>query len=149
MRVDVLVLCETWFTADNVIDIPGYTCVHCCRVNRVGGGVSIYVINDLKCLVKEVCNHSDNIVEILWVKLTSVCDGALYTYAVYRPPSHENIPEFNAFMENVLQEHRPSDQVVVCGDVNIDTLDPDNAGNLFIELMHSFSFFPCISLPTM
>ena len=78
-----------------------------------------------------------------------MCDGALYTYAVYRPPSHENIPEFNAFMENVLQEHRPSDQVVVCGDVNIDTLDPDNAGNLFIELMHSFSFFPCISLPTM
>ena len=69
--------------------------------------------------MKEVCSHSDNIVEILCVNLTSECNGA-----VYRPPSHENIPEFNAFMENVLQEHRPSDQVVVCGDVNIDTLDP-------------------------
>ena len=75
--VDVLVLCETWFTAGNVIDIPGYTCVHCCRVNRVGGGVSIYVVNDLKCLVKEVCNHSDNIVEIPGVKLTSECNGTI------------------------------------------------------------------------
>ena len=51
VRVDVLLLSETWFTADNVIDIPGYTCVHCYRVNRVGGGVFIYVVNDLKCLL--------------------------------------------------------------------------------------------------
>ena len=46
----------------------------------------------------------------------------------------------------MLQERRPSNQIVVCGDVSIDTLDPDNAGSHFIELMHSFSFFPCISL---
>ena len=48
-EVDVIVLSETWFNAENVSDMLGYKSFHSYRPDRRGGGVSIFVKSTLEC----------------------------------------------------------------------------------------------------
>ena len=46
---DVIILTEMWTTGENFAEIEGYTGFHCNRqIERRGGGVSVFVKNDLK-----------------------------------------------------------------------------------------------------
>ena len=49
-NVDVLILTETWFSADTVQCLDGFQGHHCFRNDRIGGGVSIYVNKKYKSL---------------------------------------------------------------------------------------------------
>jgi hypothetical protein len=68
--------------------------------------------------------------------------------AIYRPPAKRNIPEFTAQLDAMLSRLSDNELVFVCGDINIDMINPDNNENNFIETMRSNSFLPLISRPT-
>ena len=42
---DIIVLSETWFSANTRHDIQGYTGFHTYRADKTGGGVSVFIRN--------------------------------------------------------------------------------------------------------
>ena len=85
---DIVLLCETWLkngTKDN-IHIPGYKCYHKQRIDRLGGGVSILVKQQLRSrectdLVIPTIHLEYNVVEL---KTNS---NNVLLVSGYRPPN--------------------------------------------------------------
>ena len=147
-QMDVIILTETWFSRDYIDSIAGYDAFHCYRDDRCGGGVSIFVNLKLNCKKVQTMVKSNEAIELLIVNLLSQCNATLNIVGVYRPPSHSLIGEFNREMELVTHGIGGSENYIICGDFNIDLFEPTAAGKIFIDLMRSSSFYPCISLPT-
>ena len=145
--VDVLILTETWFSPCLTGSIDGYIEFHSFRDNRVGGGVSIYVRSDLdaKCNFRKA-NVTD-FVEHCLVDIFFSCGFAISFLSIYRPPN----PDIASFCDELLpllEEIKSSDITFICGDLNIDLLNPQNSETDFIHLLNSFTFSPLVNLPT-
>ena len=80
------------------------------------------------------------------VTLLSEHSGKFNVICAYRPPARDKIADFNIELEVLLQSIRSSNNIL-CRDLNIDLFDLTAAGNQFVDMMKSFSYFSCISLP--
>ena len=67
--------------------------------------------------------------------------GVFYNVVgIYRPPS-ESKNEFNNILQNeILAKFNPSSQVFICGDMNIDLLNPTGHDNDYIDLFRSYAY---------
>lgn len=72
---------------------------------------------------------------------------SLKIIAIYRPPSG-SVEMFNECITNTFFEHSNGREMLICGDLNLDLLSPDNDGHDTFANLYSFNFFPLISLPT-
>ena len=64
------VISETWFKVrhtDSILLLPGYNLFRRDRKRRRGGGVAIYITDDVKSELYKPSNDDDRI-ELLWVK---------------------------------------------------------------------------------
>ena len=143
----IFVLCETWFSEDNCMDIPGYTAFHSIRSGRRSGGVSIYVQDFLSCtLIKDLSYVNSNI-EICTISV-AFKNITYYIIGIYRPQS-DPISNFVSVLEPILNHPILNNKnCIILGDLNIDLLSDSNPCNIFISLMQSFRFLPCISKAT-
>ena len=86
-KANVALVTETWFNSkvtDNCVSIDSYDLYHKDRSKRKGGGVCVYVSNNVQCSVMPYYNSSD-CVEALWL----VCVFSNVTYCIvclYHPP---------------------------------------------------------------
>lgn len=90
---DFIGIAETWLCSshDWAVNIPGYALFRRDRVLRKGGGVCIYVRNNIKVRVKEdLADGECNGAEVLWVELytgthnTKVIVGVCYPLELMR-----------------------------------------------------------------
>lgn len=118
-KFSVIILTETWLTKE---DIPphlfGYKCETVCREEKRGGGIAIYLKDNLQCQIMDDFTRMDEHVESLFVKISNTIVAALY-----RPPSG-NVLEFMYFIEKVFCTFG-SKQFIILGDVNIDTISDE------------------------
>jgi len=145
-RPDVIVLTETWFTEDTVSDIAGFTAYHVYRIDRRGGGVSIFVKNEYNSSSVTHLSYVGENIEIcaIDVHLSQTC---LRICGIYRPPDR-NIRMFTDIISDMLTTTRPSDHVMLVGDLNIDLVNPTLHEEEFITLCSAVSFVPLITAPT-
>lgn len=142
---DIIVLTETWFSDTYCDGFDDYCAFHVCRTNRRGGGVSIFVRNRYKVeLIDKLCN---NIYEYCDIKIY-VNNVIINIMGVYRPPSDVNIQEFTGIMERKLSLIDSTELCFVCGDLNIDLLNPNNTEQLFFDMLRSYLFTSLITQPT-
>ena len=144
---DVLLFTETWFNAetpesDTVLEnykLP----YRCDRVGRIGGGVAIYIKNEIYS--EELTNLGNNIVESIWVKIHVKGVDILFGL-FYRPPDseHDIWDHINNSIDNA--KNTNIDRIIVCGDFNEDQLNPRKYNIKDICLQNSF--FQIISDPT-
>lgn len=84
LKPHIIIVTETWIKNDDdlqLLQIPSYTHYNNHRKSRIGGGVSIFVHNDLKHnFVEEIC--IDDEIHFLWIHLERQC---LDIGAVYNP----------------------------------------------------------------
>lgn len=145
--IDVLVFTETWFSGDTQSDIAGYNAHHTCRTHGRGGGVSIYVKSDISAvLVENMSIMSDNL-ESCSVRISQNNSPALYVVGIYRPPS-ASIDEFNIALSDKFLSVNGNNQMLLCGDFNIDLIEPNATSNNVMDTFNSFSFYPIVTLPT-
>ena len=120
----VLGLSETWLDGsllDADLEVPGFS-LHRKDRNRRGGGVTVYVSNDVKAVrrvdLKEVG------IEALWIEVKT-SKKRILVCNVYRPPDAqaEWIDELAGMIEHGVQE---GNTVVVLGDFNCDMLRPNS-----------------------
>ena len=145
--VDVIILSETWFSDDYVSEIDGYCGYHICRPSRGGGGVSIYVRSDMSSrFLSEYSSVSDHY-EVCSVEITISNRNSekLVILGIYRPPSG-SIINFSNYLEVNLQ-NLSNKTIALTGDFNIDLLN-DHLHQDFFNMLHSYSFFPFINIPT-
>ena len=107
---------ESWLDStitDNEVKIHGYNIVRNDR-NREGGGVCIYVRNNLAFLQRAdlLSKH----VESLWLEILLPKTKPIVTGIVYRPPDQSS---FLTHFESIMNKIRSDVEIIILGDFNI------------------------------
>lgn len=126
-NIDILCLNETWLDESinsNEVNIPDYDMFFKHR-NRQGGGVAIYVKNNL-CAVRRSDLDKSN-VECLWIELKLTCKKLLLC-SIYRPPSAgtEYYNDILDVFEKALSENKVT---VISGDLNFNFTNDETLYN--------------------
>lgn len=110
--VHVIILTETWIKSESEaqkLTLPNYTHYFNYRSNKRGGGVSIYVHNNLKHEASEELYENDN--HYLWIHIDKF---NLNIGAIYKPERTNN----DSFLETFSQQLLKRQRVIVFGDFN-------------------------------
>lgn len=145
-----MIIGETWFNKQQLnLYISGYTAVHSCREGRRGGGLSMYVherCNIQKYEVNKIRNCESIRIGII---NKSRPDETISVFGVYRPPSqsHQQVSDFLLSLEETL-EHMTTNKCIIAGDLNIDADKKDYIARKYSNLIKSYDFSICNTLPT-
>jgi hypothetical protein len=143
-RIHVIVVTETWVREEEkqFFNIPGYSSTYSCRLNRNGGGVGIFIHEDLN--YKILKNFSDDMISYLTIELL-LANSTCRITGFYRPPSlsSEILRHFYGIFEETLSENRSNDSLVF-GDFNINLLNVmDDVTLDYLAFLNSMGFFVC------
>ena len=150
---DVVCLSETWLKDDIVkyYSIDGYNMYASCRSETEGGGTLIYV--NEKYEVKERSDLECSKIEARFVQIQVqhlTGHKHIVVGVLYRPPNYNN-KTFLEYLEQLLETIENEKKFsILAGDFNYNLLEGqiNNAAQLFINLLNSYSFLPMISKPT-
>ena len=139
---DIIVLSETWFSANSCCDVRGYTGFHTYCADKAGGGISVFVKNCY--LLTYVANfslcHASYEISVVRILLSNNC--TVIIIFVYGPPDKSKIPEFTIKLNEILSSTSQSDHVFIVGDLYINLLDPTGIENHFINNCRYNSLIP-------
>ena len=147
----IIAISETWINADKGMDfeLEGYelNCVN--RKNKSGGGVAMYVDNNLNYIVVEnMTTVIDNLLECITIEICEEKNKNVIISCIYRAPGSST----EAFKDWIGEMFSKTNQKVVfiCGDFNIDLLNPNKhkMTDEFINTMYSMSLYPKITRPS-
>ncbi|XP_060530471.1 uncharacterized protein LOC132704477 [Cylas formicarius] len=135
---DIVGVSETWLGAgvDQMVGIPNYNFLHHNHLDRRGGGVGVYVKNNLRCevLASACLEH----IEYIWVKVL-LNNRTFMVGTVYRPPNTNVSQFFNTLEESLFNIYSDYDNLICFGDFNINMLNLDT--DLGTRLTSVFSTF--------
>ena len=116
---DIITLSETWLNIDiddNEIELPGYSITRRDRSERTGGGVMIYIRENL---VFNERNDLHNSNEAIWIQVNRIRCKPLIIGCVYRPPNQQ-VDKFLGDFNNSLAGIESHFDKIILGDFNID-----------------------------
>ena len=126
-NIHIVAVTETWFSPENpaaACQLPSYRQFHRDRQNQIGGGVALYVSEDLN--VQEVFTELvPTHLEVLWVRLRSSGSIRLpcniYICVLYSPPRSPYKEELNDHiiaMVDVINSTSDNASFMILGDFN-------------------------------
>ena len=151
-QFDVLSFTESWLneTTKNLISINNYYSLHSLRPSKRGGGVSIFIKNNISSKLIESCSVSLPFIESLFFEIKHR-NKKIIIASIYKPPNGNN----NLFIDKVMEfihscNINSLDDFILCGDFNFNLLDLENNNTAmrFLTSTNSFSLHPLISKPT-
>ena len=153
---DVIGITETWLSESSadLYSIPGYQDPHhSYRTARKGGGVSLYVKENIQFTVRNDIAVNDGSTENIFIEI----DKGVYNTSkdvliglIYRPPNTSML-NFNKELENTLHTISRENKIIyLLGDYNINLLNTDLHAQTsnFIDILYSHHLFPLITKPT-
>ena len=148
---DVLALTETWNDMESVTlnNIPGYSCFHSIRMNRPGGGVSVYVSDLLSSFKLEPLCINNETVESCAVEVSGDnSTDSFVIFCIYRPHTDSPVNFTDRIVELMQSDLLRGKKIILLGDFNIDLLNVSGGSNYFSMALCSLSFMPSITKPT-
>lgn len=147
----IIAISETWFNENKGIDfeLEGYHLNYINRTNKMGGGVAIYVHNNIRFKVVDYMTYTINdTLECITIEILNEKKKNITVSCLYRSPG-SSLDFFIDWVEKTFSTIS-NKTVFICGDFNIDLINPNNnkATDEFINRMHSMSFFPTITKPS-
>nr|XP_049607049.1 uncharacterized protein LOC125987031 [Syngnathus scovelli] len=148
----VIAISETWLKEDQAekIDIEGYESYTLNRMGKRCGGVALFIDKNCKCkIVRNMSQAIDNLMECITVEIEMESSKNILVSCVYRCPG-SSIEAFSELLSRMYERKINTKMVYVCGDYNIDLLNPLQLTPIteFINLMYSMSLYPAITRPT-
>ena len=150
-RWSIICISETWLCKDleRKRNLDGYTGYFDNRIESSGGGVAIYVNNDVVRETKQLpklfhCTQS------LTIECQLKNNLSILVCQVYKPPNLSNV-DFLLELGNALDELQSRNKITfLCGDFNIDLFNLSNGGASldFFNTSASSGFLPLISKST-
>ena len=155
IKYNFVALTETWLRSENadVYGLEGYNHEYLTRDNRPGGGVSIFIKEEINYKVRDDLSVIEPDIEMLWVEIENKSINStsnLLLGVVYRIPGTDPTL-FNAKLNEVLTKiNQEQKQCLHTGDYNLNLLNSSNhpPTNKFIDINFSHSLFPTITKPT-
>ena len=148
VKSSIMCFSETWFKHETKADIEGYNSFHAYRdEDRIGGGVSIYVSEEFKSVYLSDVSFVSDVIEICGVKI-AIGSEFINVLGVYRIPDKAKLPEFDEVLNDVLSNFHANDCIFLVGDLNLDTISPNNHEINSVNNLISHSLSPFINLPT-
>ena len=108
----VIGVSETWLndTTAEQVNITGYNFVSNHRKSKSGGGVGIYLQNDLEYKLRPDCNLSDpEVIETLFVEIIIPHGKNIIVGTVYRPPNRNiamYLEKFNDILSKISKDNK-------------------------------------------
>ncbi|KAF4533551.1 hypothetical protein B566_EDAN001036 [Ephemera danica] len=122
LNIHVIAVSETWLQPcikSSQISLPGYEIFRVDRLHKGGGGVAIFVRNDIKCKILATSKPEEkNKAEFIISELKFGYKKVLFT-TIYRPPNTMFIDDIDDAISNMGAEY---DHIIITGDLNIDIL---------------------------
>lgn len=157
--VDIYSFCETWLRPEvdsRLLEIPGYSLSRFDRVHPLGsttirgGGVCIYVINDVQYRVLQahcICNPD---IEIQAIEIIHEACRNMVIFNVYRPPSGQCQAAMDVLqrtLASITSAARRLD-VVIVGDININMLIDSVNRKALLEICDEFNLTSNLQIAT-
>ena len=151
----IIGLVETWLKdqPQEYFHIDGYNLELKNRRDKKGGGVCLYIDDDIKYTVRkdlEKIKHPDY-TETLFIEIERQAAKNIIVGVLYKPPD-QDIKVFNTFAETLLCKIAKNENklVYLMGDFNINLINEDIHVPIteFIDMLSSYSLYPSITKPT-
>ena len=136
---------ETWLQDSPLgVNIDGYNFVYKNRPVRSGGGVGLYVSDNLDCKIRaDIYADEDDVMESLFIGIIRLHERNVIVGIIYRPPN-QNVNEFVIRMNDVLGKiTRDNKMCYLMGDFNLNLLNNENhnATGKFLDGLIHICFF--------
>lgn len=137
-RPDVIVVTESWIERSviGLYDLVGYALISYCRDDRGGGGVVVYV-NDEISFTNPIARAVHGI-ENVQFSLELAKDNVIIIDAYYRPPEVPFSRLTEVLSANLAQH--PGHKRIVLGDFNVNLLGYSSMSNQYVDLVESLGF---------
>lgn len=131
--IDIVCITETWFKSqfnDSLYELLNFSCTRLDRQNGLrGGGIAIYCRKSLITKVR-LKSSINNPIEFLGVEVQGSNNNKCLIIAVYNPSRNNNLEIFFEQLRNICLVY---ENIVVCGDFNIDILRNDLKAQQFTD----------------
>jgi exonuclease III len=119
-----------------------------CRKNLKQGGVCIYICESIKFSNINLLKHNkEQDIEIAMIQL-NIQQRKIIVICVYRVPCG-NFELFLNKLEIILNSlHRPKSEFIICGDININYLEPSNKKDQLDNILGTYNLADTVSFPT-
>ncbi len=146
-KYQVITLSETWLddsVHDTEVSIPGYVVERKDR-NRHGGGVAVYIKDDLKYVRRFDVEKESN--ESIWVEMQLMHQKSMVIGSLYRPQT-QGVDYFDTLSEIVDGIVNENKEVMLLGDLNCDFLKKNYLTNHMQCFMEMHNFTQIVTKPT-
>lgn len=145
IKIDILILTEISLKEEqmDLFKIKNFKVYSYHRNNKKGGGIAVYIKDNIQA--SEVRNIQFKASENIEIKLEKV---NMILNAVYRPPKM-NVKEFINELKNWIKHKDIKDkELLIIGDININTLEETANKREYIDLLSSFGILNLIQITT-
>lgn len=130
-QIKIIVLVETNINDDenNLYNIPGFNATFFNRPVKRGGGVAVFIKNNIA-----YNNITINTTSYEILKINILTEEQISLLAIYRPPSH-NPHEFIRELDDILKTVKKQRNVIMVGDINIDIMKENTVTTLYLDTL--------------
>ena len=128
IKFSVVGITETWLQDPPLgVNIDGYNFVYKNRRVRSGGGVGLYLSDNLDYRIRtDIYADEDEVMESLFIEIIRPHERNVIVGLIYRPPS-QNVNDFVTRMNDVLEKlSRDNKTCYLMGDFNLNLLNNEN-----------------------
>ena len=146
-NIHIICLCETFLNetfSSQELHIENYVLFRKDRLTH-GGGVAIYVKDNLTCVRRDDLEVEG--VESVWLEVQQANSSSFLICSCYRPPS-SNSEWFNVFANSLEQSFLEQKECMIIGDFNLNLQDSSSRVNSWIESLSSLNYTQLVNEPT-
>ena len=151
----VICIMETWLNESSATLVSlselKFVFVYKNRIGKTGGGIGIFVRNNLKFITRQDLEYDSDYFESMVVEILNFNRKNYFIIVIYRPPNTDPFKFLND-LNGMLFKLKPyiNKPIYILGDFNIDLIKNDyrNVGEHFSSVMYSFNFTSLIFSPT-
>ena len=155
MKFSFIVLTETWLSegTEELYGIQNYNVVNRFRKGRKGGCVTLYINENIPCVIRNDLEFFDSEMESLFIEVDNnvfQTSSSIIIGIVYRMPD-SSIDIFNDRMTDIMNKVNKENKLFyMLGDLNIDLLkyEEHRLTSSFVDILYSNNVFPLITKPT-
>ena len=142
----IIAFTETWLNDsmnDEEINIDGYKVVRRDRSSGPGGGVCLYIRNDIAFNIN--VDMQTDVTESLWINVLLPRSRPIVVGVLYRPPKNN---KFIEHLSNSLENMSKDEEIIILGDMNICLLHNSPFSKKYIDLLNLNGLSQLIDEPT-
>lgn len=152
IKFSIIGITETWLQdAVHSVDIDGYNFIHKHRSNRSGGGVGLYLSNELEFKIRgDLIIDEVETAESLFIEIVTSQGKNIIVGVIYRPPNSNVSTFLIKYNELIGKISRENKECYIIGDFNLNLMNYQRHSSTgeFLDGMYTCMFFPLITRPS-